>query len=120
MSRRKQRAIRRPPEPAPATPAAEEPSPSPLPLADADGGPDPGPAIVQWMLGGYLVLAALAIAVFRGSGASGAMAAGSEMSGDRAVFWCCQGRRPPVALVSEEWDEGSGDRRDHAKRDVDD
>jgi hypothetical protein len=55
-------------------------------VIDTVAGDDPGPATVQWMLGGYLVLAALGILAFRGSGPSGAMTAGSEMSGDRAVF----------------------------------
>jgi Trk-type K+ transport system membrane component len=95
VSRRKQRALRKSSDPvAPAARLPDQqrlPDPRPgderLPAIDDGGGEyDPGPAIVQWMLGGYLVLAALGIVVFRGSGASGAMTAGSEMSGDRAVF----------------------------------
>lgn len=83
MSRRKQKASR--PSSEPASPASPAPD-ARLPVADADGGHDPGPAVVQWMLGGYLILAALGVVAFRGSGPSGAMTAGSEMSSDRAVF----------------------------------
>jgi Trk-type K+ transport system membrane component len=84
VSRRKQRASQKSSEPAspgktPPAPATPEPR---LPIDEYD----PGPALVQWLLGGYLILAALGVVAFRGSGSSGAMTAGSEMSGDRAVF----------------------------------
>jgi Trk-type K+ transport system membrane component len=82
VSRRKQRASQKSFEAAPpATPAPRAPDER-LPITDYD----PGPALVQWLLGGYLILAALGVVAFRGSGPSGAMTAGNEMSGDRAVF----------------------------------